>query len=262
MDRKAGNDPGPGPAGLTQARQATIDRLCERFAEDGLSMKDFEHRLDLAHRATTTRQLASLVADFPPTPALDVGGGRSAPAPDAGAGPVPAAPAGPVGPTVPANVVPPERVPARQFLAGVLGAGTRSGVWIAPRAINAVALMGGVELDFREAGFGPGVTEVTVFALWGGVDVVVPPGLQVECNGAGILGGFVREPDELADASTASSDPGSPVLRVNGVALMGGVTISTRLPGEREKDAARRRKLARKARLKELKARRRELRGR
>ena len=116
----------------------------------------------------------------------------------------------------------------------------------------AVALMGGVELDFREAAFGPGVTEVTVFALWGGVDIVVPPGLQVECSGAGILGGFERTPDELADASAASLDPGSPVLRVNGVALMGGVDVSTRLPGERERDAARRRKLARKARRKEL----------
>lgn len=96
------------------------------------------------------------------------------------------------------------------------------------------------------------MTEVTVFALWGGVDIIVPPGLQVECSGAGIMGAFERTPDELADASVASSDPGSPVLRVNGVALMGGVDVSTRLPGERGKDAARRRKLARKARRKEL----------
>jgi len=42
------------------------------------------------------------------------------------------------------------------------------------------------------------------------------------------------------------------VLRINGVALMGGVDVSTRLPGERGKGAARRRKLARKARRKEL----------
>ena len=166
-----------------------------------------------------------------------------------GSGPAAATPARSV---LPANVVSPERVPSRQFLAGVLGGSTRGGAWIAPREMYAVALMGGVELDFREAAFGPGVTEVTVFALWGGVDIVVPPGLQVECSGAGILGGFERTPDELADASAASLDPGSPVLRVNGVALMGGVDVSTRLPGERERDAARRRKLARKARRKEL----------
>lgn len=232
------NDPKAGGTGLDKVRQATIDRLCERFAEDRLSMPDFERRLDLAHRATTTRQLAALVAGFPPTTQQTAGGGP--------------APAAPAHPTLLENVVPPERVPARQFMAGVLGASTRSGAWIAPREIHALALMGGVELDFREAAFGPGVTEVTVFALWGGVDIIVPPGLQVECSGAGILGGFERTPDELADASMASLDPGSPVLRVNGVALMGGVDVSTRLPGEREKDAARRRKLARKARRKEL----------
>lgn len=232
------NDPGAGGTGLEKVRQATIDRLCERFAEDRLSMPDFERRLDLAHRATTTRQLAALVAGFPPTASQPTSGGTAS--------------ATPAGPNLPANVVSPERVPSRQFMAGVLGASTRGGAWIAPREMHALALMGGVELDFREAGFGPGVTEVTVFALWGGVDVIVPPGLQVECNGVGIMGAFERKPDELADASVASSDPESPVLRVNGVAVMGGVDVTTRLPGERERDAARRRKLARKARRKEL----------
>lgn len=234
-------NPRAGGDALSKVRQATIDRLCERFAEDRLSMDDFERRLDLAHRATTTRQLAALVAGFPPAAPQPAGGDTAS--------------ASPARRNLPANVVPPERVPSRQFMAGVLGASTRGGVWVAPREMYAVALMGGVELDFREAGFGPGVTEVTVFAMWGGVDVIVPPGLQVECNGVGILGAFERESDELADASMVSPDPGSPVLRVNGVALMGGVDVSTRLPGEREKDAARRRKLARKARRKQLRER-------
>lgn len=232
------NDPQAGGKGLDEVRQATIDRLCERFAEDRLSMRDFEQRLDLAHRATTTRQLGSLVADLHP--------GAS---PPARGGPATSYPASP---DRTANVVPREEVPARQFLAGILGASTRGGSWVAPREMYAVALMGGVELDFREAGFGPGVTEVSAFALWGGVDVIVPPGLQVECSGAGIMGGFERKTDELAVASMGSHGPESPVLRVNGVAVMGGVTVSTRLAGESEREANRRRKLARKARRKEL----------
>ena len=89
----------------------------------------------------------------------------------------------------------------------------------------------------------------------GGADVIVPPGLQVECGSAGVPGGCVCAPDELADASLASGDPGSPALRVNGPALTGGATVGTRLPGEREKGAARRRKLARKARREELRGR-------
>lgn len=94
------NDPQAGGTGLDKVRQATIDRLCERFAEDRLSMPDFERRLDLAHRATTTRQLAALVAGFPATVQQPAGGG-----------PVAATPARQ---TLPADVVPPERVPARQ----------------------------------------------------------------------------------------------------------------------------------------------------
>ncbi len=235
---------------LEKVRQATVDRLCERFAEDGLSMDEFERRVDLAQKATATRQLASLVADLAaaaaPPPRTD-----SAAAPAAGASGRMRRP-GAGGDGVHGKTVPPERVPSRQFLAGVLGASARGGTWVAPRELYVVALMGGVDLDFREAGLGPGVTEVTVFALCGGVDVVVPPGLPVECNGVGIMGGFEHKPDEPAGAAAGVPDPGGTVLKVNGVALMGGVTVSVRLAGESERDAARRRKLARKARRREL----------
>ena len=228
-------------SGLKAARQATIDRLCERFAQDGLSMQDFERRLDLAHQATSTTELASLVADFTPRAVAP-----RARTPDV------VAPAPGAGSEARADMVPADMVPDRQFMAGVLGASTRGGAWIAPRETYAVAMMGGVELDFREARFGPGVTKVTVLAFWGGVEVVVPPGLRVECNGAGILGGFAHEPDERMEAQLGADDPELPILRVNGVALMGGVSVSTRLAGETERDASRRRKLARKARRKEV----------
>jgi hypothetical protein len=42
-------------------------------------------------------------------------------------------------------------------------------------------------------------------------------------------------------------DPDRPVLRVTGLAIMGGVAIETRLLGESERDAHRRRKRERKA---------------
>ena len=230
-----------GDPGLKAARQATIDRLCERFAGDGLSMQDFERRLDLAHRATSLEELGSLVAGFPPATAV-----KPAPGPDA------RAPAAAAASEAGARMVPAGMAPGRQFVTGVLGASTRGGAWIAARETYAFVMMGGVELDFREARFAPGVTEVTAFALWGGVDIIVPPGLRVDCSGAGILGGFAQKPDELSAVSGGSGDQASPVLRVNGVALMGGVTVSTRLAGETEREASRRRKLARKARRKEL----------
>ena len=64
-------------------------------------------------------------------------------------------PAASARPSLPANVVPPERIPARQCPAGVPGAGTRGGAWILRREVRSLALMGGAAPDSREAGFGP-----------------------------------------------------------------------------------------------------------
>ena len=91
----------------------------------------------------------------------------------------------------------------------------------------AVAIMGGTELDFREAQLGPGVTNVQVFTIMGGVDIIVPPGLNVESHGIGIMGGFDHRTD------IAPGDPNAPTLRITGVACMGGVDITVRHPGER-----------------------------
>ncbi len=45
--------------------------------------------------------------------------------------------------------------------------------------------MGGIDLDFREAVFCPDVSEVNITSVMGGVAVIVPPQLNVECSGVG-----------------------------------------------------------------------------
>jgi hypothetical protein len=118
---------------------------------------------------------------------------------------------------------------------------------------NAFAFCGGVELDFREAVMPPGLTEVKVFAMWGGVEIIVPPGMNVVCDGIGIMGGFEHAPE-----TNATPDPIAPTLRVSGVALMGGVEVTVRHVGESGRDARRRRRQERRERAREV---RRELRG-
>ena len=105
------------------------------------------------------------------------------------------------------------------------------------RHIYCVNVMGGTELDFREARFAPGVTEVSVFCKMGGVDIIVPPGLQVDFNGVGIMGGF-----DKSDDVTGVEDPNAPVLRINGIAIMGGVDVTLREMGETAKEARHRRR--------------------
>src|SRR5690606_8880902 len=107
------------------------------------------------------------------------------------------------------------------------------GVWNPPANLYVVAVMGGSLLDFRDAQLGPGVTNVIVVAIMGGVEIVVPPGLRVESNGIGIMGGFEHAGHHQVE--TPSGD--GPVLRISGVAIMGGVEIKERaskraLPGQ------------------------------
>ena len=64
--------------------------------------------------------------------------------------------------------------------------------------------MGGATLDFREARLPEGEVEIRVGALMGGVEIIVPPTLAVESNGAAIMGGF-----EHVDRAPATAEPGT-----------------------------------------------------
>lgn len=203
-----------------RGREQAVDRLCQAFAEDALEVDEFEMRIEMAHRAETAEQLRVLLADLPSSASTSVAaaGASNRPAP-----------------------LPSEdrleglHVPRTALIMGVLGGASRKGRWIPARKTNAIGLMGGVELDMREAVLAPGVTEIHCFAIWGGIEVVVPPGVAVECDGVGILGGF-----EQRHETELLTDPDSPVIRIRGIALMGGVEVTSRYAGESARDARRR----------------------
>jgi hypothetical protein len=206
---------------LRAAREATIARLSDAFARDDLDVDEFERRVSLAHRAHEASELEPLVGDLPAKmPSLDDP---------------------PVATTAIVVRASGTGRPSQNFVA-VLGGADRRGRWSVPQKIRAFAIMGGVSLDFREAEVGPGVTEVHVVTVMGGVDIVVPPGLAVDMNGFAIMGGF-----EHLDRTSPELDPSAPVLRITGIALMGGVSVSTRLPGESAWQARKRERQERKA---------------
>lgn len=206
-------------------RQQAIDRLCEAFADDQMSMDDFESRVELAHRAGTAAELRALLQGLPEAS-------------------VPARVPETKSEAVRARPPAPNEVSGRNLIMGVLGGGVRRGNWTPAETNLAIAVMGGVELDLRDARLRPGeVTEIDCFALMGGVEVIVPPDVEVQCNGVGIMGGFEYDQRE---ESTAAID--APVLRINGMAMFGGVEITVRLPGESKRDAKRRRRADRHAR--------------
>lgn len=117
------------------------------------------------------------------------------------------------------------RAPEAEHIRAILSGSQRRGTWRVPKKLHVVAVMGGVDLDFRAAVFGPGVSEVKVTAVMGGIAVIVPPHLQVECEGTSILGAF-------EGLVAGSRDSGAPLLRITGSAVMGALEISTRPLGE------------------------------
>jgi hypothetical protein len=226
MTESGGRDPGA-------TRQKTIDALCEHFANDALSVEEFERRVDLAHKAGSNEELEGLLADLTPA-------GLPSPREPGGSLILDSFPAS----------VPDSRVKEKGFMVAALGGVERKGRWIPARQNYAFALMGGLALDFREALLPPGETEVWIFTALGGAEVIVPPGLAVDTDGVAILGSFGH-----ADDATPIHDPNAPLLRIRGISLLGGVEVKVRHAGETEKDAKRRRRFERKEQQKRLRGR-------
>lgn len=183
-------------------RERVAERLREAVAEGRLDMEEFEQRLEAAYGARTHGELAPLVRDLPTA-------GTVVPV-DAAAS---AAPSGGWA----------ERVGRPATSKGAFafwGGFGRRGTWTIGRRFTAVTLMGGGELDLREARFEDRETVISCFAIMGGVQVVVPPDLNVEVRGIGLLGGFGEH-----GSVDGTPDPSAPRVVVRGLALMGGVGV-------------------------------------
>lgn len=78
------------------------------------------------------------------------------------------------------------------------------------------AVMGGVEIDFRQASI-QSVATLRVMAVMGGIDIKVPPDWGVECGATVFLGGMEDKTVPPAQASKR--------LIIEGFVMMGGVEV-------------------------------------
>jgi hypothetical protein len=190
-------------------REQTITALCDHFANDRLTVEEFEQRLDIATRALAVPELEALLADLPSqatTAAAGTTSMASAPARHSTTKP--------------------------QTLIAVMGGVERRGAWQPAQKTLVIAIMGGAVLDFREVQLPPGETEVTIIALMGGAEIIVPPDMNIDVGGLALMGGFSH-----SQPRGGSPPPGAPILKIDGFAMMGGVDVQVRLPGESESDA-------------------------
>ncbi len=197
----------PALVALHARREMVIDALSTHFANDALDIDEFEQRVDLAHHAASVAELDELLADLQ------------------------SADEGPSSSLVRQAEAPQVAIATRgrrsRRVRAILSDIKRKGTWRVPKRLRAVAVMGSLSLDFREAQLEPGVTKIRVRAIGGDIKIIVPPHLQVECEGRAIIGSF-----EEMYQNTGERDPDAPLLRITGVAIIGEVEISTRLPGE------------------------------
>jgi hypothetical protein len=196
-------------------REKVANTLREAAGDGRLTMDELDERLDAVYAAKTYAELMPITHDLPAS----------------GAAYVPAVSAAPAG-------------GMRQYGGeasshlgiAILGGFSRRGKWLVPKSFTSFALMGGIELDMRDASFAERTVTVRVTAIMGGVEITVPEDATVRVTGVGIMGAF-------DDSTSEAVTPGGPTIIVSGVAIMGGVDIRRKPPKRDRLDHRRAREL-------------------
>jgi hypothetical protein len=185
---------------LDALREETVDQLIMNYGHGKLSRAAFERRLDEALDTKSHERLLELTKD------LDLKADRQYTAQKKAE----------LGIRVDASAA--ARLDDNEHMINILGGNTRKGAWDVPRTIRILNILGGAELDFTDARFTAETTYITVFCLFGGVNIRVRDGMRTISKAVCIFGG-------VDNRGGTTFDPNAPLLVVEGVALFGGVDI-------------------------------------
>lgn len=196
------NNAGPIAGGNLRASDADRDQvatlLSTAYAEGRLSREEHDERIDQLMAAKTFDDLLPITRDLvivgPPAPvATPQSSSRFA-------------------------IETTGQNPESDKMIAIFGGVTRKGRWRVRKNTHALALFGGMDLDLRDAIFEAPVVEISGFWCFGGLDIKVPEGIEIQDQTAGIFGGT-----DVRDVGDPS--PGAPTLVIKGVSLFGGVSI-------------------------------------
>lgn len=161
--------------------------LAEAAAAGRLPMTEYEERLNKAYAAKTYEELDRLSADLPGAMTSGPRGGPLHPAPST-------------------------------LLLAIMSGFERRGRWNVPKKLTTFTLWGGGVIDFRYADFTSPEVEIRTYSIMGGQTILVPPEVNVELRGHGVMGTF----DHL---ETEHGLPGAPRVKVRGFSLWGKVAV-------------------------------------
>jgi DUF1707 SHOCT-like domain/Cell wall-active antibiotics response LiaF, C-terminal len=193
MTRPPVDPPSPAmqPVVSPAAREQAIAVLTERFANDHLTLEEFERRTAAAYAATTHAALAELTADL----------GVSA--------------------------VPGTRSSLPTMNIGVMLGSVVRQMDRVPRHLSVRTLLGNVELDLTQAAFAPGVTEIELHAFMGNIEIQLPKNVGVEDHVSTMLGSFEYRRHPRA-SSWAESSGITNVVRFTGKVTMSSAEVVIR----------------------------------
>lgn len=189
-------------------RDTAAKHLQDAFADGQISMAEFDERSRALYAATYADELPGLVEDLSPVKRPD----REA---------------------SPSHTLVTGESGGSAFTLSVMGGSERTGQWLMAPTHTSLTLMGGNALDLREARFAAHETTVNAVAIMGGIDIIVPEDVRVIDDGIGIMGGFGIEDHPSCTVPVAQLPADAPVIRVRGLALMGGVGITRAARGAR-----------------------------
>ena len=170
-------------------RDETLRILGDHASVGRLTLDELEERSSRALAAKTRGELATLVGDLPREVAQD---------------------------DRPASAM--ARKPVRWMVA-IMSGSHRRGRFRAVGSINSVAIMGGDDIDLREAEIEGGELTINLVAIMGGANVYVPDSVELDVGGFSLMGGNTEI------GADRPARPGAPVIRLRAWNLMGGATI-------------------------------------
>lgn len=171
-------------------RDGALEALGAATAEGRLTLEELSARSEAALAATTRGELAGIVSDLPAVPPAPSGRGV-------------------------------------RWVLGIMGGGDHRGRWrVAPRCV-VVNVMGGADLDLRQALVEGRDTEIVVFSVMGGSTITVPEGVDVDAGGFAFMGGN----DVRIEGPPPG--PGAPRIRIRAWSLLGGTDVRTGDGGRR-----------------------------
>jgi hypothetical protein len=174
-------------------REHTVELLRRHSVDGRLTLEEFAGRIERAYEARTRSELEELTSDLPE---------------EASATPTAAAPARPT-------------KPASRWIVSVLGGTEKRGRWRLARDTKVVCFMGGAELDLRHAVLEDLDSSITVIAVMGGAEIIVPEGVDVDVGGFALMGGREFRPGKTVPP------PSAPSVRIKAYAFMGGIEVKT-----------------------------------